>query len=513
MAKNDLIKKANATCEYEPWHLVEIEKCMNDYVYFIKTYVKIQHPTKGTVPFDLYDYQVDILNLVHNNKDSLILAARQCGKTQTVSTGYILWFATFFDDKDCRIASKNMKHATEIMSRIKFSYEELPSWLKAGSKFYNRTSMEFDNGSKISTEATTEKTGRGGSPSLIFIDEIAFVSKRIQDELWASLAPSLSTGGKLVLTTTPNGDSDLFARLWRESVANINNFANILITYDRHPERGPDSGYYEEMLGKIGELRCRVELRCEFLSSDALLINSQRLIELRHSVPIFEDNGFKFWQEFNSDDIYLIGADIATGSGNDFSTIEVYNFPQLEQVAEFRSNDLNIPSLYEKIKWIVNKASELNKNKRAEVFWTFERNGVGEAISALYNTDENPPEFANLVNDNPGKIGMQTTNRNKVVACLQLKTLIEKIKNGLTINSEMTIFELKNFISTGGGYAAKKGATDDLVSALLLIIKLLKYIGEFDDVARKKLYDYNESDYNISGSSEEDDEPLPYAFL
>lgn len=513
MLKNTLIKKANATDEYEFWHIEELEKCKEDYVYFIKNYVKIQHPTKGTIPFELYDYQEEILHLVHNNKDCCILAARQLGKTQVISSGYVLWLTMFYEDKNCVIASKNMKHATEIMSRIKFSYEELPHWLKAGCKFYNRTSMEMDNGSKIATEATTEKTGRGGSPSLIFIDEIAFVSRRIQDELWASLAPSLSTGGKLILTTTPNGDTDLFARLWRESVAGLNSFAHIMITYDRHPERGEGSGYYEDMLSKIGEIRCKVELDCEFLSSEALLVNSMRLSEFRSSVPLFEDNGFKFWDELKGHPMYLVACDVSTGRGADFSVIDIFTFPGLVQIGQYRSNDLNIPGLYGKLKWILEKLSKPIGNKRPEVMWTFERNSIGEAIAALYETDDDQPEYAELINDVPGKLGMMTTNKSKVLACLQMKTLLEKIKNGLILNSDITLFELKNFIATGASYAAKQGATDDAVMALVLIVRLIKYVASFDPEAHKMMYKYDENDYNNTELSVEDmDEPMPMLF-
>lgn len=403
-----------------------------------------------------------------------------------------------------------MSHATEIMSRIKFSYEELPNWLKPGCKFYNRTSIEFDNGSKIKSEATTEKTGRGGSPSILMIDEIAFISKRIQEELWASIAPSLSTGGKLIMTTTPNGDSDLFASLWRGSVSGLNTFANKTILYDRHPERGQGSGYYEEMVGKLGEIKARVELDCEFLSSDALLINSIRLNELRPQSYISEDMGFKFWQDIyvSEKKMYLVGADIATGGGGDFSVIQVFEFPSLIQVAQYRSNKLNIPELYSKIKWILGKLANPLSNVQNEVFWSFERNSIGEAVAALYATDDNLPE-AILVNDDPRKIGMMTTNKSKVLACLQLKTLVEKIKNGIKIRGEVDIFELKNFVSSGGSYAAKSGATDDCVMALLLIVRLIKYCADFDENAHRIMYSYNEDDFEAEGGQVE---PLAILF-
>jgi phage terminase large subunit-like protein len=138
MASNPYIKRANTEDDYDIFKYQELEKCSNDPIYFIKNYVKIQHPTRGTIPFEIFDYQIEMIDTIHNNKDSLLLASRQLGKT-TVAAIYILWLASFSKDKNCVIASKAMAHATEIMSRIKFSYEELPNWLKPGCKFYNRS--------------------------------------------------------------------------------------------------------------------------------------------------------------------------------------------------------------------------------------------------------------------------------------------------------------------------------------------------------------------------------------
>ena len=178
----------------------------------------------------------------------------------TVAAMYILWFATFHAAKRCVIASKAMNHAVEIMSRIKFAYEELPSWIKSGCTFYNRTSIEFSNKSVIVSEATSEKTGRGSSPSIIFLDEIAFISRRIQEEMWSSLTPALSTGGKFIVTSTPNGDSDLFATLWRGANAGTNGFKPLQFLWWRHPDR--DQAYYDDMVGKLGIIKARQELDC-----------------------------------------------------------------------------------------------------------------------------------------------------------------------------------------------------------------------------------------------------------
>jgi hypothetical protein len=46
-------------------------------------------------------------------------------------------------------------------------------------------------------------------------DEIAFIPNRVQEEFMASTAPALSaTRGKMLITSTPNGSRDLFAKLW-----------------------------------------------------------------------------------------------------------------------------------------------------------------------------------------------------------------------------------------------------------------------------------------------------------
>ena len=507
MAANPYIKRAHAQSEYSPFQLLELERCSEDPIYFMENYVKVQHPTDGVVPFKLYEYQREIIDLIHNNKDSLILCSRQLGKT-TLAAIYILWFATFHEAKECVIASKNMGHAVDIMERIKFAYEELPNWLKAGCLFFNRTSIKFDNNSVIKSQATTEKTGRGNSPAILMLDEVSFVARKIQEKIWASIAPSLSTGGKLIMTTTPNGDQDLFARLWRGSISGNNNFKNITVLYTRHPDRGPESGYREDMISKLGELTVRVELDCEFLSTDALLVSSMRLAELRSRIHDYEDNGFRFWSQPERSPMYLVGVDVATGSGQDYSVVEVFAFPSLQQVAQYRSNELKIPALYDKIKWILNRLSKPVNNRRPDVMWTFERNAIGEAISALYNTDELQPEHAELINDVPGKFGMVTTARSKVLACMQLKALIEKIRNGLNLNSDMNIFELKNFIATGGSYAGKQGATDDTVMALLLIVRLIKYVADFDPDAHRIMYSHDEHDYE--DDLEMTDEPIAF---
>lgn len=507
--KNPNVRRPGETSEYTPENIMDLKRCMQDPVYFFENFVKVKHPTQGLVPFKLFDYQKRILDALMNHKDVCILASRQLGKTVIVAM-YFFWQANFQDNREFVIASKNMSHAVLIMARIKTAYDALPHWLKAAAKFNSRTMLEFSNGSNIVSEATSERTGRGNSPSGIMLDELAFASRRIQDEMWASLAPSLSTGGQFIVSSTPKGDSDLFASLWRGAQAGTNGFFPVQAMWYERPEY--DQAWYDSMAAKLGPIKAAAELDCVFVSSDALLLNSIKLVQLRSQAPLYEDMGFKFWKQpeeiGGQGKTYLVGVDPATGSGKDFTVIEVFEFPSLEQVAEWRSNEIIIPLIYAKLKWLLEKLSAPVARSRADVIWSFERNGIGEAISALYQNDERQPQYPELYCDQPGttKLGVYTTGKTKILACLQLKSLIERVNNGLKVNSSVLLEELKNFIAKGGTYESKAGGTDDAVMATIIIVRLLKRLSEYNDEAFRQMNEYITPDENDQFG----DEPVPF---
>jgi hypothetical protein len=286
-----------------------------------------------------------------------------------------------------------------------------------------------------------------------------------------------------------------------------NNFFPVKVLWHQHPDRGPE--YYEEMKGKLGPVKTRQELDCEFLSSDSLLIDPIKLNQIRSMNPIFEQEEFKFFvceEELSRIPIFLVGVDPATGSGGDASVIQVFSFPELKQIAEFRSNKMIIPFLYKKITWILDRLTSIKhrQNMRPEVFWSFERNSIGEAISALYFNDDKQNEYAELVSDEKGKFGMYTSGKTKIQAALKLKTLVEKV-TGITICSDHLLFEFKNYASKGKSYEAKQGATDDAVAATLITIRILDYLAKFNDAAHQKVFDYE--------YAEEEDEPMPFTIV
>jgi len=181
--RNPNLKKANQQVEMTPHEVLEFKRCAEDPVYFIKNYVRIQHPVRGSIPFELYDYQEEMIRSFQKNRFNVVLSARQTGKSQTAGA-FLLWFTIFNFDKTILVASNKNSNAMEMVVRIKYAYENLPNWLKPGIKEdeWNKHVLAFDNKSRIISEATSENSGRGFSISLLYLDEFAFVPPDVQQE-------------------------------------------------------------------------------------------------------------------------------------------------------------------------------------------------------------------------------------------------------------------------------------------------------------------------------------------
>lgn len=481
--KNPYIKRAHQPVEYTPELVHELMKCSTDPIYFIKKYVRIQHPVRGAINFDLYKYQEELIRNFHENKLNIVLSARQTGKS-VLSAAYLLWFAIFHEDKTVLIVSNKNDNAMEMITRIRYAYENLPHWLKPGvtDDGWNKHNIGFDNGSRILSQATSENSGRGLSISLLFCDEFAFVQPGIQEVFWTSVSPTLATGGSCIITSTPNGDSNLFAQLWRGAELGVNGFKSKWVKWNEPPGRGEE--FKKQEIAKIGELKWKQEYECEFLSSDALLISSIVLnnIKVNEIMPEPDFQGVHWFEPIGEKQTILIGVDPSTGSGNDLSSIEMFDFPSMRQVGEFRSNTTSSVDLYKILKGTIRELVR----KKSVVYFSVENNGVGEGMIALYQNDENPPEAHFVSEPGRGRLGMTTTGKSKMKACINLKELITKGK--LTIVSKMLLAELKSYVRRLGSYSAQIGSTDDSVSASLVIVRILEEISSYEDKAFEMLY-------------------------
>ena len=498
-----LIKAPYKKENYTENQIAEIVKSATDPVYFIREYMWIQHPTKGRVRFELYDYQVELVNCYHTNRYSINMLGRQMGKS-TCAAGYLLWFAMFVPDSTILIAAHKHTGSQEIMQRVRFMYENLPEWIKAGATSYNKGSIDFDNGSRIVSATTTENTGRGMSLTLVYLDEFAFVPPRIAKEFWTALSPTLSTGGKAIITSTPNQDNDQFAQIWNEAEKKFdeygnmkadktgrNGFASIKYIWSDHPDRNEEWAETERI--KIGEERFLREHECEFITADETLINSIRLQTLTGQDPIEKVGQLRVYAPIETDNMYVAAWDPSLGTGGDFAAIEVYRLPDLVQVAEWQHNKTDIRgqlrNLISVLEWMTSKGVSSEN-----IYWSVENNTLGEAALVAiteYGEDRIPGYFIS----EPGakRRGFTTTNKSKLAACTKLKYYIES--NKMHPKSKNLVQELKTFVAHGTSFAAKEGETDDLVMSTILAIRLIEYVMRYDEDTYNTLVERGGDDY------------------
>src|SRR6476619_6174995 len=88
---NTQLKRVGVPIEWTPELLEEYMKCKNDVQYFCRKYMKVVHVDKGIVPFDMYNYQKDMVQSMTDHRFSIFACARQSGKSTAVC-GFVLHY-------------------------------------------------------------------------------------------------------------------------------------------------------------------------------------------------------------------------------------------------------------------------------------------------------------------------------------------------------------------------------------------------------------------------------------
>ena len=501
-----LVKTPYKKTSFTDEQLAEFVACADPVtgpMYFMDHFFHIQHPIKGKMLYHPYEYQRRLIESYHNNRFSISMMPRQTGKS-TSAAGYLLWKAMFHPDSTILIAAHKYTGSQEIMQRIRYAYELCPDYIRAGVTSYNKGNLDFENGSRIVSTTTTENTGRGMSISLLYADEFAFVRPGIAKEFWTSISPTLATGGKAIITSTPNSDEDQFALLWKgankcedefgtPTDLGINGFKAYRSYWNEHPDR--DEKWAAEQRAQLGEDRFRREMNCEFIINDETLIAPAKLIDLTGHEPLYKTGQVRWYQRPRADRIYVVALDPSLGTGGDPAAIQIFEANTTEQIGEWRHNRTPIP---EQIRILADVIKHINEtiNDPKNIYFSIENNTIGEAalISIAEYGEENIQGYFLSEGGGGGsrryRKGFNTSNKPKLAACNKLKTLVETGK--MKIRSSSLISELKTFVAHGVGYAAKPGETDDLVMAALLAVRMLQLLQTFDLGIDNQLRDHGE---------------------
>lgn len=494
----------------------EVLRCGRNPIYYIEKYVKIRHPIRGLIPFSLFPYQKQLIkNFLSEGRFDIVLKARQLGITE-VTAAFVSWLIMFYREKTVLNISTKEKTAASFIKKVKTALEHVPPFLKiAKITTDNLLTLELNNGSRVEALPSSEDAGRSSAVSFLFIDEAAFI--RHIEPIWASIYPTIQTGGRCVVVSTPNGVGGVFYRLYTEAENGVNSFRQTRLMWWEHPEHTDDleddperpgyktSSWYRSETKNMSSRDRAQEYECSFNFSGNTVIGADQMLWLETTLcPPLQygigdlqpaDRALFVWSEPMDDEKYLLTCDVSRGDGNDSGTVSVFNY-RMEQVAEFCAkvppDELGeiadqLGRLYNNGTVIVENNSyglmcldALRKLKYPAIFYSKKNSEEFDVIHGQFG-----PQSKDLIP------GLTTSSKTRPTMIGLLEKMIRE--HEMLIRSRRLKGELDTFIWDDGRPEAIRGCHDDLVMstaiAAFIYERMIKGRFRVDDEDIKSLLD------------------------
>ena len=376
--------------------MLEYVKCMKDTPYALRTYLQTYDNTVSKyVPLELFPDQISLLDDYENFNENIALKYRQAG-VSTVTAAWVskkLAFAKKTKPEKILIIANKLDTSQEMANKIRAFITQWPDWVGAGFSVEKDSQKHYklNNGCEVKAVATSKDALRGFTPTILIFDEAAFIDA--DSDFWAACMASLSTGGKVIVVSTPNGYDPIYYEIYDQALRNMNDFkisemywfrdprytrdlylvkTKDIIHYllnkeeyskddviswesisfdDRNYEElklimdtgyKPCSAWFEGMVKKLKYDKRKVsqELECNFLGSgdnvfDSNLLQKVRENDIREPQNKMMGNALWIWQEPVVGHKYVMGVDVSRGDSEDFSSFQIIDFDTREQVAEY----------------------------------------------------------------------------------------------------------------------------------------------------------------------------------
>tara|TARA_B100001123_G_scaffold383678_1_gene455791 strand:+ start:1467 stop:3059 length:1593 start_codon:yes stop_codon:yes gene_type:complete len=446
----------------------EILQCGRNPAYFINNYVKVSHPMKDVLPFNLYDFQETLVDDFQNYRFNIVLKARQLG-ISTTSAAYVAWLILFHRNKNVVVMATKLSTAANLVKKVKFALKHAPEWMMISQiTVDNKNSFELDNGSQVKAISTSGDAGRSEALSLLVIDEAAIIEG--MDELWAGLYPTLSTGGNCIIVSTPKGVGNLFHKLYSEAEQGLNDFNAVKLPWQLHPDR--DQEWFEKETKNMSRREIAQELECNFNMSGDTLIHGDDLTRIREKEleePKYKtgfDRNLWIWDQYEDGKKYFLSADVARGDGRDRSTMYVFDSVDMRICVEYQGKlplDMFAQMIYD------------TSSQYGGCLTVVENNSIGIAVlnklkemghRNIYHSKKSTHQYVDqhLAEQSTAiTAGFSTTVKTRPLIIAKLEEMIRN--KAIKIRSKRLFNELKTFIWNNGKAEAMRSYNDDLVLA------------------------------------------------
>jgi hypothetical protein len=207
--------------------LKEYARIMKDTPYALRTYLTTYDNTqKKYVPLVLFDDQVQLIKDYEIYNENITRKYRQAG-VSTVTAAWIskkLQTAKSNEPERVLIIANKRDTAIEMANKVRHFLDQWPDWINVGFSPDKNSESRFrlNNGCEVKAVATSPDALRGFTPTILVFDEAAYIDAG--EDFWAASMASLSTGGKIILISTPNGYDPIYYGVYDQSLRGINDF-------------------------------------------------------------------------------------------------------------------------------------------------------------------------------------------------------------------------------------------------------------------------------------------------
>ena len=453
----------------------EYIKCAQDPAYFMKKYCMIQHPIRGKIPFELYDFQEKSVNEFHQHRFNVILKARQLG-ISTLTAGYSLWMMTFHQDKNILVIATKQEVAKNLVTKVRVMHANLPSWLKQKCVEDNKLNLRYMNGSQIKAVSSGPEAARSEALSLLILDEAAFIDKI--DEIWTASQQTLTTGGSCIALSTPNGVGNWFHKTWVEAEEGRGMFNPIKLHWTVHPDR--EQEWRDEQDKLLGPSSAAQECDCDFLTSGTGVIDAIILERLRKEFckePIERrgvDSNVWIWEQPDYTKDYIVCADVGRGDSADYSAFHIIELETMTQVAEYkgRVNTKDFGNMLVSIATEYNDALLIVENNN--IGWATIQQIIDRDYPNLFYTSKDL-QYVDVQHQVTNKhyreekkmvAGFSTTSKTRPLIISKLEEFFRE--ESVVVRSNRLIDELLTFVYINNRAEAMRGYNDDLVMSFAI---------------------------------------------
>jgi hypothetical protein len=512
--------------------MLEYAKCMKNTPYALRTYLQTYDNTVSQyVPLELFPDQISLLEDYENYNENIALKYRQAG-VSTVTAAWAskkLAFAKKTKPEKILIIANKLDTSMEMANKIRGFTEQWPSWTGIGfsSEKNSQRHYKLNNGCEVKSVATSRDALRGYTPTILIFDEAAFIEA--DGDFWSACMASLSTGGKVIVVSTPNGYDPIYYEIYDQALRGMNDFKISEMFWFKDPrytrdlqlikvedlihyylnredykdldiidyststprERDfneikqkiadgykPTSAWFESMVKKLKYDKRKVsqELECNFLGSGDNVFDSRQLQDIKQNMlkePVNKMMGGSLWiwKEPIQGHKYIMGVDVSRGDSEDFTSMIIIDFDEREQVLEYIGKippDVAAEIAY---KWAMMYSA----------FIVIDITG-GMGVSTARKLQEmnyknlyiDGVEMGNKWKYDPKSLdkipGLNFNNKRVQI----ISSFEESMRHGFKIYSNRLFNEMNTFIYINGRPDHQKGHHDDLIMA----IAMATYVGE-----------------------------------